>query len=153
MTGCGSILVTDRTPPPPAGQRPPTVSDAPNTQETHDLAIAAVDFDPALDVQQLASGRPFSLLVAVENKGNRLEGPFTVTAQLLTPDRRQVLLTSQRTLNKLAPGDITVVRFPSDAAPPRYRAYILDTRVQVVPREGNTSNNQRILEIQVSTGY
>src|SRR5687768_6684462 len=71
VSGCG-VLVTDRTPPPPsypAGQRPSNVSDAPNTQETHDLAIAAVDFDPALDLQQIASGRPYSLLVAVENRG------------------------------------------------------------------------------------
>jgi hypothetical protein len=156
MSGCGSILVTDRTPPPPAipvSQRPTNFSDVPNTQETHDLAIAAVDFDPALDMQQIASGRPFSLLVAVENKGNRLEGPFTVSAQLLSQDRQQVLTTVQRTVSMLAPGDITLVRFPSDPNLPRQRAYILDTKVQAVPREGNTSNNQRVLEIQVSTGY
>jgi hypothetical protein len=153
-SGC-DVLVTDRTPPPPsypAGQRPSNVSDAPNTQETHDLAIAAVDFDPAIDLQQIASGRPYSLLVAVENKGNRREGPITVTAQLLTLDRQQVLMSGKQSVSLLAPGDITLVRFRRDTPPPRHRAYILNTQVLPVPREPNTTNNQRVLEIQLNTG-
>src|SRR5687768_17433734 len=66
VSGCG-ILVTDRTPPPPAyppAPRPSNVSQVPNTQESHDLAVAAVDFDPALDSRQIVMGRPYSLLVA-----------------------------------------------------------------------------------------
>jgi hypothetical protein len=153
-SGCG-VLVTDRTPPTPAypvGQRPSNVTDVPNTQETHDLSVAAVDFDPILDLQQIASGRPYSLLVAVENKGNRREGPITVTAQLLTQDRQQTLVSAKQTVQMLASGDITVVRFRNDTPPPRHRAYILSTQVQTVPREVNTSNNQRVLEIQINAG-
>src|SRR5690349_18542930 len=79
LSGCGNISVTDRTPPnPPQQPRPPV------TQETHDLAIAAVDFDPALNSHQLPAGGHYYLLVAVENKGNRRETAFNVTAQLLS---------------------------------------------------------------------
>src|SRR5438093_7075857 len=60
MSGCGNVSVTDRTPPnPPQQQRPPI------TQETHDLAIAAVDFDPALNSQHVVTSRPYYLLAAV----------------------------------------------------------------------------------------
>jgi hypothetical protein len=152
-SGCGNIIVTDRTPPTPAyppAQRVSNVSDVPNTQEMHDLAVAAVDFDPALDSRQIVMGRPTSLLVAVENKGNRREGPFNVTVQLLTQDRREVLMSAQRTLSMLAAGDVTVVRFPTDTAPPAQRVYILTTQVQTVPQEADTSNNKRTLEIQLN---
>src|SRR6476646_5478428 len=68
LSGCGNVSVTDRTPPnPPQQPRPPL------THETHDLAIAAVDFDPALNSHQLPAGGHYYLLVAVENKGNRRE--------------------------------------------------------------------------------
>ena len=143
LTGCGNISVTDRTPPNPPAQRPPV------TQETHDLAIAAVDFDPALTSQQFVAARQHYLLVAIENKGNRRETSFTVTAQLLTQDRKQTLMSAQRTVTLLAPGDITIVRFPVDSPPPSQRAYILNTQVQPAPREADTTNNGRVLEIQV----
>ena len=151
MSACSGVQVTERTAPtPPASsQRSSNVSNAPNTQETHDLAVAAVDFDPALDSRQIMMGMPYSLLVAVANEGNRQEGPITVTVQLLTQDRQQVLASSQRTLQMLAPGDVTVVRFPSNTRPPSYRAYILSAQVQSVQGETNTTNNKRTLEIQV----
>lgn len=152
IVGCG-VNVTDRTPPPTTTvPRSPNVSDAPNTGETHDLAIAAVDFDPALDPQQFIVGRPYSLLVAVENKGNRKEGPFTVSGQLLTGDRQTTLLSQQKSVTVLAAGDITVVRFPSTNNPPRQRNYILNIQVSPVLHETNTANNKRTLEIQINVG-
>lgn len=151
LSGCG-ITVSDRSPAPTATpQRPSNVADAPNTQETHDLSIAAIDFDPALDPQLFIMGRPYSLLVAVENKGNRKEGPFTVSAQLLTQDRQKVLLSQQRTITRLSAGDVTVARFPSSTTPPRERVYVLQVQIQSVPGETNTGNNKRTLEIQLNT--
>lgn len=151
LSGCG-ITVSDRSPAPtPTPQPPSNVAEAPNTQETHDLSIAAIDFDPALDPQHFVMGKPYSLLVAVENKGNRKEGPFTVSVQLLTQDRQKVLLSQQRTVSRLSAGDVTVVRFPSSTTPPRERVYILQVQIQVVPGESNTGNNKRTLEIQLNT--
>jgi hypothetical protein len=145
LAGCGNISVTDRTPPnPPQQQRPPV------TQEVHDLAVAAVDFDPALNSQPNPAGRPYYMLVAVENKGNRRETSFNVTAQLLTQDRRLVLISAQRTVTMLAPGDITLVRFPVNSPTPRQGTYILNTQVQTTPRETNTTNNVRVLELRVN---
>jgi hypothetical protein len=153
LSACGDIKITDKTAAysAPAAQRLANVADAPQTQETHDLAIAAVDFDPALDVRQILSGRPYALLVAVENKGNRREGPFNVSAQLLTQDRQQVLVSAQRSVPVLAAGDITLVRFPNETTPPLQRSYILKATVQPVAREVNTGNNERMLEIDVNT--
>lgn len=157
LSGCGSVSVTDQTAAASnavagsVSQRPAQVTGVPNTQETHDLAVAAVDFDPALDVQQILAGKPYTLLVAVENRGNRAEGPFTVTAQLLTRDQQTVLVSARRTLSMLAAGDITVVRFPNDSPPPLQSSYILNARVQPVNRETNTGNNQRVLQIDVNS--
>lgn len=157
LSGCGSVSVTDRTVAASnavagsVSQRPAAVTGVPNTQETHDLAVAAVDFDPALDVQQILAGKPYTLLVAVENRGNRTEGPFTVTAQLLTRDQQTVLVSARRTLSVLAAGDITVVRFPNDSPPPLQSSYILNARVQAVNQETNTGNNQRVLQIDVNS--
>jgi hypothetical protein len=151
LSGCG-ITVSDRSPAPTATpQRPSSVADAPNTQETHDLSIAAIDFDPALDPELFIMGSPYTLLVAVENKGNRREGPFPVSAQLLTQDRQKVLLSQQRTVSRLSAGDVTVVRFPSSTTPPRERVYVLQVQIQAVPGETNTGNNKRTLEIQLNT--
>lgn len=152
ISGCG-INVTDKTPaqPTPTARNYRGANEAPNTGEIHDLAISAVDFDPALDAQQIVLGKPYSLLVAVENKGNRKEEQVIVTAQLLTVDRQQILMTSQKTVNLLAAGDLTLVRFPGATNNlPRQRSFVLNVQVQPAPRELNTSNNKRTLEIQVN---
>jgi CARDB len=152
MAGCG-VDVKDQTPPQP----PPTPTrsygpapEPPNTAETHDLAVTAVDFDPALSPQVLVQGQPVTLLVAVENKGNRKEEQFVVQAQLLSPDGQQVLMSAQKTVSLLSPGDLTVVKFPGATANlPRLGAYLLNVQVRPVARESNTTNNKRSLEIQV----
>jgi hypothetical protein len=152
MSACGSVSVTDRNVPaqPAPSQRPSNVAEAPNTQETHDLAISAVDFDPALDAQQIAAGKPYSLFVAVENKGNRSESAVVVRARLLSEDRRQVLLSRQDTVQSLAPGEMKVVRFPASSVPPSQRIYGLDVEVQAMPSEANTANNKRTLQIEIT---
>ncbi len=152
ISGCG-VNVTDKTPaqPTPLARNYTGIVDAPNTVETHDLAVSAVDFDPALDAQQIILGKPYSLLVAIENKGNRKEEQVVVSAQLLTQDRQQVLMSSQKTVNLLAAGDLTLVRFPGATNNlPRQRVYLLNVQVQPTTQESNTSNNKRTLEIQVN---
>ncbi len=152
LSGCNGVQVTERTTPPgpSTAQRPSSVSEIPNTRETHDLAIAAVDFDPSLNSQRIALGGPVSLLVAVENKGNRQENAITVSAQLLAQDRQQVLLQAQRTVNLLTAGDITVVRFPGTSTLPGHRSFILTVQVQAGPQETDLSNNKRVFEIELN---
>jgi hypothetical protein len=152
VSGCAGVPGAKPAPPPtpgPGAERvPSSVSRPPNTQELHDLAIAAVDFDPEFDSHRIFSGRSYNLLVAVENKGNRPEGPLTVSLQLLTEDRQRLLMAAQRTLQALAPGGVTVVRFPGETPTPAQRLYVLNTQVEAIPREANLSNNRRTLEIQ-----
>ena len=150
--GCGGNLGAGPAPPSPgaSAERPPsTLAGSPNTRELHDLAIAAVDFDPEFDSHRLLSGRRYNLLVAVENKGNHVEGPVTVSLQLLTEDRHGLLMAAQRTLQALAAGDVTVVSFPGESPTPAQRLYVLDAQVQAIPREANLSNNKRTLQLQV----
>src|SRR5919201_5816025 len=151
VAGCAGALGAKPAPPTP-GPRvervPSSVSRPPNTQELHDLAIAAVDFDPEFDSHRIFSGRPYNLLVAVENKGNRPEGPLTVSLQLLTEDQRRLVMAAERTLQALAPGAVTVVRFPGQTPTPAQRLYVLNTQVEAIPREANLSNNKRTLELR-----
>src|SRR5215212_8973810 len=85
--GCGSIQVTEAplSPPPPS-----SVSPAPNTDERHDLGIMAVDFDPALNIEHIIANQPMSLLIGVENLGNRRENGVIVRASLYNGDRTRV---------------------------------------------------------------
>jgi hypothetical protein len=122
----------------------------PNNQALHDLAIAAVDFDPESGPQRIFSGRPYNLLVAVENKGSHLEGPFTVSLQLLAKDTGQLLMTAQRTLRMLSAGDVTVVHFPGQTPPQAQGIYLLSAQVQTLPRDADTTNNKRVLEVRMN---
>jgi len=145
-SGCGSVQVTDQTPTNPA---PSNVSPAPNTDERHDLGIIGVDFDPALNIDRLLANQPVNLVVGVENLGNRRESSFTVRAVLYNEDRTQVLMTDTKRISSLAAGDLTTVRFSRNDAPPRYNRYILMVDVDAVSRENNTSNNHRVLNIEI----
>lgn len=138
---------------PPAAQSRQLALNAPippSNRTLRDLAIAAVDFDPESSPQRIFSGRPYNLLVAVENKGNHLEGPFTVSLQLLAKDTGQLLMTAQRTLRMLSAGDVTVVRFPGQTSPQAQGVYLLDAQVQTLPRDADTSNNKRVLEVRMN---
>ena len=55
IQGCGSITVSDQNAAPagyPVSQARSAMA-APSVQELHDLAIAAVDFDPSLDINTM----------------------------------------------------------------------------------------------------
>jgi len=126
------------------------VSNPPSTPVLHDLAITALDFDPESSSQRIFSGRPYNMLVAVENKGNHLEGPFTVSLQLLAKDSGQLVMATQRTLRMLSAGDVTVVRFPGQASPQPQGVYLLSAQVQSLPRDADTTNNKRVLEVSMN---
>lgn len=145
-SGCGTVQVTDQTPTNPSLSN---VSPAPNTDERHDLGIIGVDFDPALDVERLLSNQPVSLVVGVENLGNRRESGFTVRAVLYNDDRTQVLMSDTKRIANLAAGDLTTVRFTRNDAPARFNRYVLVVDVDPVTRENNTGNNHRVLNIEV----
>lgn len=145
-SGCGSVQVTDQTPTNPS---PSNVSPAPNTEERHDVGIIGVDFDPALNVERILANQPVSLVVGVENLGNRRESGFIVRAVLYNDDKTQVLMSESKRIPNLAAGDLTTVRFTRNDAPPRYNRYILMVDVDPVNRESNTSNNHRVLNIEV----
>ncbi len=145
-SGCGAVQVTDQT---PVNAVPSNVSPAPNTGEQHDLGIIGVDFDPALDVDRILANQPVSLVVGIENLGNRRESSFTVRAVLYNDDRSQALMTYTKRISSLAAGDLTSVRFTGTEAPPHYNRYILMVDVDTVARESNTSNNHRVLNIEI----
>src|SRR6478672_12975148 len=66
IAGCGDVMVTGSSAVPAASGpsqalRPSGATEVPVTREVHDLAVAAVDFDPELSINTVLSGRPFSL--------------------------------------------------------------------------------------------
>ncbi len=149
-SGCGSVQVTDQT---PVNAAPSNVSPAPNTGEQHDLGIIGVDFDPALDVDRILANQPVSLVVGIENLGNRRESSFNVRAVLYNDDRTQVLMTYTKRISSLTAGDLTTIRFTSTEAPPRYNRYILMVDVDTVAHENNTTNNHRVLNIEIQGAH
>jgi hypothetical protein len=146
-SGCGQIQVTEATPPSPPVSN---VSNAPAVGERHDVGIMAVDFDPALSVERIAANQPINLLVGVENLGNRGESTIQVHATLYSGDRRQVLMTDNQQITDLTAGNLTVLHFTRNQAPPRYDSYVLTVDIDPVAREVNTVNNHRTLNIQIT---
>ncbi|MFL5735586.1 MAG: hypothetical protein ACJ78Q_20710 [Chloroflexia bacterium] len=153
LAGCGSIFGSQPTSSPqavPMDQRLLKLSAAPGSHELHDLAIAAVDFDPEFDSHKAFTGKPYNLLVAVENKGTGLESPLTVSLQLLARDSGRLLMESQHTVRMLSAGDVTVVRFPGHTPTPSQDVYLLSAQVESSPPDANTANNKKVLEIRMN---
>ena len=142
--GCGSIQITD-SPPPPSTD----LSYVPNTGEQHDLSIAAVDFDPSLDIDRIMANEPINLLVGIENKGNRREAGDSVHISLFNGDRSQLVLTDTQPVPILAAGDLTVVHFTRTDPLARFNDYVLQVDLDPVSHETNLINNHRTLTIDV----
>ena len=146
-SGCGSISVNDNTPPAP----PPAVNQiAPPSSPRHDLAILAVDFDPALDVQRLLRHEPVSLVVGLSNQGNQRETNLTLKAALWNTDHTQQLLYVTKNVDSIAAGNVVPVRMTTNNTPPFLSRYRLTVDLAPVPGETNTTNNTRSLDILVN---
>lgn len=114
-----------------------------------DVAITAVDFEPLLKPNlNLASG-DISLLVAVENKGDRREKEIQVVAQVLGKED-ELLYSDTRVVDSLAAGEGRVVEFSRLSGLPLRSVYTIKVWASAVPGESRLENNAKTYRVQIS---
>ncbi len=152
VSGCGSISVNDSTPTAASAPSYDQVAPALPAGPAHDLAILAVDFDPALNVQSLMRHTPINLIVGISNQGTQRESNVRIKADLWSADGSLNLLHTEQTVDAIAAGNVLAVRLLNNSTPPVLTRYHLT--VEIVPVAGETSilNNSRSLDIVVNTG-
>jgi hypothetical protein len=148
LAACVDVEVVDTTPNPVISG--PSPKDQKDRGSAHDLAILAVDFDPPLDYHNLIILRQsVALLVVVENTGTTTERNVTVQAHLTSADEAQFLLEERTTTESIAPGEVQILRFTPLADIPHHANFHLEVLVDPVDGETDTSDNQRVLDIQI----
>lgn len=115
--------------------------------ERHDIAITAVDTNPAWISRVAPPGASVSLLAVVENKGNVKETGIVVEASLYSGGRDKVLLHGVSTISELAPGQSEVVRFGPFSSIPASAGYMLEIEAKPVPNEVNLANNVKVFQL------
>lgn len=133
--GCGRFSIVDQRSPTP--DLPP-----PSSAQDHDIAIAAIAFDPPLTPGQPLPAGPISLRVVVDNKGTFRETSVTVVATLVDDDGAQVVKRSAL-IGAINPGESQLVRFGSLPPVPPSPAYTLRVEVAAVPGEEVLTNNHK----------
>jgi hypothetical protein len=115
--------------------------------------VAAVDFDPPLNYQQLIiQSRSVALLVAVENSGDSIEHDVIVRLQLTSPDEAGLFQTRETSLAEIAPGEVRVVRFAHLGEIPHHQTYHLEVMIEPLDGESRYADNLRAFDIQVHQG-
>jgi hypothetical protein len=152
LTGCVSDVAVTGAP----GLAPTAATTA--TPEEHGLGVIAVDFDPALEYDQILLDGGVSLLVAVQNSGLSDEADVQVTARLIDPaadaaDAADALLLNETVIvPAIEAGELQVVRFSQVTQLPLRDSYRLEVSVAPVSGEDNTSDNDRSYDIVISQG-
>lgn len=148
LYGCVEVDVLDTTPEVATPQ--PISSEAPPADGERNLAVLAVEFDPALDYRNLMILREqVTLLVAVENTGSRTERQVTVAAKLTSPEDPDLLLDQQAVVESIAPGEVQVVRFPRLEPIPTHWHYRLEVAVEALDGERSLGDNRKAFDIQI----
>lgn len=96
----------------------------------------------------LASG-DISLLVAVENKGDRREKEIQVVAQVLGKED-ELLYSDTRVVDSLAAGEGRVVEFSRLSGLPLRSVYTIKVWASAVPGESRLENNAKTYRVQIS---
>jgi hypothetical protein len=148
LAGCADVQVVDTMPGAIAAGT--LISPPPAASGERNLAVLALDFDPALNYRQLIRRRQsVALLVVVENTGISTERNVRVQAQLSSSEDPNLLLTQEAGISSIAPGEIQIVRFSPLGEIPFHLTYHLEVMVDPVAGEKDLSDNRKAFEIQI----
>lgn len=114
-----------------------------------DVAVSAVDFEPPLRPNSKVSSNDISLLVAIENKGDRRERDIQVVAQILGTEE-EFLYSDTRTVDSLAAGEGRVVQFGRLSGLPLRPSYTVKVWTIPVQGEERLGNNEKTFQVPVS---
>jgi hypothetical protein len=148
LAGCNGVEIVDRAPVPLDTL---SLSKASPPPDEHDVAVLAIEFDPALEYEQImAKGEQATLLVAVENIGLQTEAEIKVKAQLSTYEDDTPILEKTCYIDTIAPGQIKIARFKGISHIPYRRDYRLKVWILPVPGEISIANNQRSYDLHLT---
>ncbi|MDO8690905.1 MAG: hypothetical protein Q7R39_12995 [Dehalococcoidia bacterium] len=114
-----------------------------------DVAVSAVDFVPPLNSNSSVTSGELSLLVAIENKGDRTEQNVRVVAQITDQDER-VLHSEAQTVDSLAAGEGKVVQFGRLSDLPLRPVYTVKVWAVAVSGEQHLDDNMKTFRVPVS---
>ncbi len=142
LSACEAIQVTEV---PLASEGEPYISSV--AEETY-INILGVDFDPPLDYLDDVHAQGVTLLVALENRGNSPARDVRVVARLRLEERPERVIERTGVVAEIAPGEVTVYRFPRVRSLPLRRMYRLE--IQVLTADGRRVLNQRTYTLRVT---
>lgn len=118
----------------------------------YDVAVSAVDFDPLLRRESLASSAgQVKLLAAVENRGTMPLTRIMVEARLTSP-KGEFTAQDRAQIARLSPGEVNVVEFegmqPSSSLPTA-SSYKITVRADAQQADSYAADNVREVVIRV----
>jgi hypothetical protein len=147
LTGCTQIQIETR----PFDVLNTAAQAVPERPAEHDLAILAIEFDPALDtITSIQDLNGVHLLVAVENSGLVVERDVAVVVELRLDNKDpSPALVRISKIDQIAPGEVKIIRLRGLSEIPFRPEYWLKVRVSPVVGEDDTADNQRFYRLQV----
>ncbi|MDP2662965.1 MAG: hypothetical protein Q8R28_19795 [Dehalococcoidia bacterium] len=148
LTGCrlADVAVSQGKPSAEATAAPPITLRA--LVSGPDVAVSAVDFVPPLSSNSNVTSGELSLVVAIENKGNRTEQNVRVVAQITDQDEK-VLHSEAQTVNSLAAGEGKVVQFGRLSDLPLRPIYIVKVWTVAVSGEEHLDDNMKTFRVPI----
>jgi hypothetical protein len=148
LAGCAGVKIVDRS---SVSLDTLSLSKVRTSVDEHDLAVLAIDFDPALNYEQIMiRGEQATLLVAVENIGLQTEADVKVKARLSAYEDDTPILEKTCHIETIAPGQIKIARFRDISRVPYRQAYRLKVWVLPVLGEVGTANNQKSYDLYIN---
>jgi hypothetical protein len=148
LAGCAGVKIVDRA---PVSLDTLSLSKARTSVDEHDLAVLAIDFDPALNYEQIMiRGEQATLLVAVENIGLQSEADVKVKARLSAYEDDTPILEKTCHIETIAPGQIKIARFKDISRVPYRPAYRLKVWVLPVLGEVSRANNEKSYDLYIN---
>ncbi len=118
-------------------------------QDRHDIDIISVDFDPPLAKDGIAptSLDKTTLLVAVDNRGNKIEKDLNIEAKLMGEHESDLIDTESQTIDALAPGEAKVVRFPFFRETQARPSYLVKVEVTSKAGQAILGNSSKLIRL------
>ena len=114
-----------------------------------DVAVTAVDFEPPLKPSANLAAGDISLLVAIDNRGDRREKDIQVVAQI-TGKEDELLYSDTRVVDSLAAGEGRVVQLSRLSGLPLRSVYTIKVWAVPVPGEVRLENNAKTYRVPVT---
>lgn len=144
--GCVGVVQSEQQPANPTPKA--LISAATVVDDTPDVRVISMDFDPPLNSDgSCTTLAQRTLLVAVDNRGKKAENDVVVKLEIKGPEDKEALISQLRTVSSVASGEVKVLKFTGFASLPARPVYNLVVDVQPVVGELSVDDNHKSLEV------